>query len=438
VSGGRERVVIVGGGVTGALSAVRLAERGFEVTILEKAGLGNGSSSRSMAGIRAQFSVAETIVGMLYAQWYYCHFHELLATPADQRQPVIKQNGYLFCYDDPACAEVCPDSDARARAEAAWEQGQTSFALQRDLGVGVELLAPDEIARRWPHVRAELMIGATFCPNDGFLMPTVIYGEGFRRAQELGATLHQRAEVLGAEQRGGRLVAVETTSGRFEADLFVNCTNAWAPRLSRRLGGMELAITPSKRYLYHFRSEQTVLPPEAWDRLPMSIFGMGNGIGAHYRPDGDRLIFAGTSPWQLFPDFADEDQDLILPGYDHRVGIDNFGITLMQALAVYAPDLIESGGLVATTSGFYGLSADGSPLIGFDASLPNLIHAAGFSGHGVMHAPISALLVEALATGETAGGRVRLPEPFGGHGIDLATFDPGRDFSRTAHEATVL
>ena len=53
-----EHVVIIGGGATSALSAVRLAERGFRVTVLEKAQLGNGSSSRSAAGIRAQVGSA--------------------------------------------------------------------------------------------------------------------------------------------------------------------------------------------------------------------------------------------------------------------------------------------------------------------------------------------------------------------------------------------
>ncbi len=47
-----EHVVLIGGGSTNALAAVRLAERGFRVTVLEKAKIGNGSSSRSAAGIR--------------------------------------------------------------------------------------------------------------------------------------------------------------------------------------------------------------------------------------------------------------------------------------------------------------------------------------------------------------------------------------------------
>ena len=47
LSSSAEHVVIIGGGATSALIAVRLAERGFRVTVLEKAQLGNGSSSHS-------------------------------------------------------------------------------------------------------------------------------------------------------------------------------------------------------------------------------------------------------------------------------------------------------------------------------------------------------------------------------------------------------
>src|SRR5690348_4932668 len=96
-----ECVVLIGAGATGALTAVRLAERGFHVTVLEKAAIGNGSSSRSNACIRAQFGVAETITGMMYSEWWYSHFHDQLQTPPENRQPVIEQNGYLFLYEQP-------------------------------------------------------------------------------------------------------------------------------------------------------------------------------------------------------------------------------------------------------------------------------------------------------------------------------------------------
>ena len=60
------------------------------------------------------------------------------------------------------------------------------------------------------------------------------------------------------------------------------------------------------------------------------------------------------------------------------------------------------------------------------------------SGHGLMHAPITALLVEALLTGDAEGGKVRLPEPFAEHTLNLSAFDPARTFSESGKERMVL
>jgi glycine/D-amino acid oxidase-like deaminating enzyme len=391
-----------------------------------------------MAGIRAQFGLEATIVGMLYSEWWYRHFHDLLQTPTDRRQPVIRQSGYLFLYDDPSQPEIGASPDRERRARLAWEQAQRQLALQRRLGLEVEQLAPDDVERRWPHLRTDRLVGATFCQTDGFLFPVVIYGECFQRAVELGAQVRQHAEVLGAESLGGRIWALRTSRGTVEADWFVNCTNAWAPRTSRRLGGLPLPIEPTKRFLYLLHPERPVLSAEAWDHLPMTIYGMGAPLGAHSRPEGPNLLLAGTNRTWSEPDFADEDQDEVPPTYDHRSGIDNFGLTLLLELDRYAPMLACSGGLIATTCGYYALTPDRTPLIGPDPLLPNLVHAVGFSGHGVMHAPVTAFLVETILTGAAPDGIARLPEPFADRQLDLRAFDPARDFAVSAHESAVL
>jgi sarcosine oxidase subunit beta len=432
------RVVLIGGGVTAALTAVRLAERGFAVTVVEKAAVGNGSSSRSAAGIRAQFSTEETIVGMMYSEWWYDHFHECLKTPPQGRQPVIRQNGYLFLYEHPEHSIPPWGAHRRREATIAWQRAQETAARQQRLGLPVEVLDGEEVGRRWPHMLAERLIGATWCPTDGFLFPAVIYGEGFRRAQELGATLLQHTEVTGARLHGGRIAALETTRGALEADWFVNCTNAWAPRTSRRIGGMPLPISPIKRYLYFLKPERPVMSVASWEQLPMTICGMGAGRGAHFRPEGPNLLLAWGHPADPEPDFADEDQDRIAPRFSHKEGVDNYGYAILQELDWFTPTIANCGGLFATTGGYYGVTPDANPLIGVDANQPNLVHAAGFSGHGVMHAPITALLVEAILCGDARDGRVRLPVPFADHTIDLAAFDPARDFSRSALEAAVL
>jgi hypothetical protein len=55
-----------------------------------------------------------------------------------------------------------------------------------------------------------------------------------------------------------------------------------------------------------------------------------------------------------------------------------------------------------------------------------------------MHAPITALLVEAVLSGDVEDGHVRIPAPFDHASIDLNTFDPGRAFESSRRETLVL
>ncbi len=433
-----EHVVLIGGGSTNALTAVRLAERGFRVTVLEKAKIGNGSSSRSAAGIRAQFSIEETVIGMQYSEWWYTHFHQHLRTPPETSQSVIQQNGYLFLYEDPEQAAPVWKPGARGEMAQTWQVARANVAMQQQIGLPVEILKPQEIHYRWPHIEPDRLVGATWCPGDGFLYPQMIYMEGFRRAQELGVVLLQETEVVGATLRGGRIITLETTKGPIAADWFVNGTNAWAPRLSRRIGGMPLPIAPLKRYLYFMKPGRPIMSNEEWHRLPMTIYGIGRGRGAHSRPENELLMLAWAHETAPEDDFDDADQDRIDPPFQHSHGVDNYGYAILEQVMSFAPSLADAGGLIATTTGFYGTTPDANPLIGIDANHSNLVHAAGFSGHGLMHAPITAVLVEAMLAGDVENGQVRLPAPFEKHTIDLSAFDPGRTFAPSRKEGLVL
>ncbi len=437
-SSSAEHVVIIGGGATGALIAVRLAERGFRITVLEKAQVGNGSSSRSAAGIRAQFSTEETVVGMQYSEWWYSHFHDFLQSPEDVRlQPVMRQNGYLFLYESP---DAIPAWQPRIRHEVGknWQQAQIAAQMQQRVGLPVEILTPQGVQERWPHLLPDRLIGATWCPTDGFLMPHMIYTEGFRRAKELGVQIQQQTEVFGALLYADRIKALVTNTGTVEADWFINATNAWAARISPRIGGMKLPVAPTKRYLYFLKPAQPVMDTHTWHQLPMTIYGVGSHRGAHSRPEHDLLLLAWAHETEPETSFSDADQDRIDPPFRHDNGIDNYGYALLEQVELFTPLLANAGGLVATTSGFYGITPDANPLIGFDIQQQNLLHVVGFSGHGLMHTPISALLVEALLTGDVENGCVRLPAPFDHATIDLSTFAPGRAFDQSHKETLVL
>ena len=398
-------VVVIGAGITGALVAHELLSEGVEVTILEAREKGSGSSSRSAACIRQQWSTPATVRAMRYAVRAYDRFLEEFHCAPEVIPPVV-HNGYLFLHRDPE----------------AWAAAQERVAMQQAHGLSdVVALAPEALAERFPRVDASVLAGATFCPSDGVLRPDVVYMEGFRRVVAQGGTLLQNWRVTGGEHDAtGRLRAVCSDDGRrIEADVFINATNAWASRLSQGVGGLELPIAPLKRYLY-FVHRAGVEASEMVD-WPMMI----TAARAYCRPENPDQLLAGWAHVAApEPDFDWSDQDLIEPPFFHKTGLENYGFQLWMELAEAVPAIGEFKGIEATTAGYYAVTPDHNPILGFDPKQPALVHAAGFSGHGAMLGPFTAKAVTAMVL----AGRTLDSVVVEGEEIDVRAMLVGREF----------
>src|SRR5215218_2882306 len=125
------QVVIIGAGIMGASIAYHLAARGCtDVLILEQAETEiTGSTARSAAGIRHQFSSEVNVRLSLYSVERLKHFTGEIGGYAE-----LKQVGYLFLINN----------------QETWAEYQRSAAMQRRMGVRVEVLTPDEAARFIP------------------------------------------------------------------------------------------------------------------------------------------------------------------------------------------------------------------------------------------------------------------------------------------------
>ncbi|MFN7146362.1 MAG: NAD(P)/FAD-dependent oxidoreductase, partial [Myxococcota bacterium] len=269
-------------------------------------------------------------------------------------------------------------------------------------------------------VERHAVLGGTFCPTDGFLHPQIVYNEAIAAAQRLGATVVQNAPVTGVETTGGRIDAVLTPKGRFAADLVVDATNAWSPRLARVLGATDLPIAPKKRYLW-FCERGGSLDAETLLRMPLVIAPSG----AYCRPENASSLLMGwahDAPDE--PDFSYEDQDRIEEAFFHRSGTDSYGYAAWASLAEVLPPIGEFAGLTATTAGYYAVTPDHNPFLGFDPAVPNLLRLVGFSGHGAMFGPFTALVAETLAE---AGRNVPTVDVLG-HSAPLAAFAIGRHY----------
>ena len=86
-------VVIIGGGIVGSSIAYHLTEAGCrDVLVLEReAHQGQGSTGKSMGGVRAQFATDVNISMSLYSIDFFAAFDEAVGHPAD-----YSPHGYLF------------------------------------------------------------------------------------------------------------------------------------------------------------------------------------------------------------------------------------------------------------------------------------------------------------------------------------------------------
>ena len=411
LGGGRKNVVVIGGGCVGALTSHELQRAGHQVTLLEARNWGNGSSSRSAACIRAQFDTPSTVKGMVYCTRFYEQWMDVVHGSG---VPIV-QNGYLFLKD------WSVDRKAVER----------TIEVQHAAGLPeVQILDQEALNQRFPYLETTGIQFATWCPKDGFLDPGAVYTDAVEAAKGMGAITLQNAEVVNVLfESDGLPVAVVTADGRtFSGDIFVNACGVWSPHLSAMFGGHPLDIKARRRYLYFLdgfngSSGGEDMSAENFVHLPMTI----TPRGAYCRPEGihgGKLMMGWlhyASP--IEPLF--DDQDRIEPGFG--TGMLEYGPALQKEIRTYLPDVENMGRISVVTAGFYEDTPDHNPLIGFDPRVSNLIHAAGFSGHGLMHAPFTAATVGHIIA---AGHNLAMIDlPMVGT-VDVATFAVDRSFKK--------
>src|SRR5512139_4233595 len=95
-------VVIIGGGIIGLSIAYHLALKKMgRVVLLERGQLGEGSTSRCVGGIRAQFSTEINILFSLESIKTFEHFKEEFGV-----DPEFRRIGYLFLATTPQEKEI--------------------------------------------------------------------------------------------------------------------------------------------------------------------------------------------------------------------------------------------------------------------------------------------------------------------------------------------
>ncbi|MGX5849222.1 NAD(P)/FAD-dependent oxidoreductase [Mesorhizobium sp. PL10] len=343
-------ILIIGGGAIGSAVAyfVKLKSPTTAVSVVERdPTYGLASTPRASGGVRRLFSLPENIELSNFSIPFFETFPETMAVDGVEAEIGFKKNGYLF---------IVPPS--------ARDMLKSNFETELKLGCNVVWLEPDGLKHQFPSMNVEDLGAAVYSPDDGWLDPHSVL-MGFRKkARSLGVE-YLADEVTGLECAGSQVVAATLKSnGRVEADHFVNAAGAWAKDICAMLG-IKVPIEPLRRFEHYFESEDPIEP------LP-------------YLKDPERLAFRpeGKGYSGGVPTLAEP------RGYNFDVDHDYFEDVVWPALAHRFPQF-ERTKCKNTLPGLYDQNDfDGNVIMGAGADgLGNFHMLAGFSGHGLMHAP---------------------------------------------------
>jgi FAD-dependent oxidoreductase domain-containing protein 1 len=352
-----KRIVIAGGGIMGSCIAYHLALAGAAsaVTVLEPDPTYEfAATPRAVGGIRLQHALRENVEMSLYGDQVYSAFAEHVRGGKVEFDPQFRRRGYLYQVRGPA---------GIAALEA-------NVRLQHELGVEVHILDAAELRRRYPSFRFTDVDCAALSPADGQVDPYAAL-MGFRKAAEGLGIAYLKDRLAGLELSDGLVRQARLASGSsLPVDTLVNAANCWAPEICAMVG-MSVPIEPVRRQQFYFLAQQQIEPIPAMrhmDGLSVRTHQDGYIVGATNRQGG--------FDWEL----------------EHQVFESVLWPQLAEQCGAFEAIRLKSGWL-----GHYDMNRlDGNPIIDRFDKVPNFILAAGFSGHGLMHAPAVGRAVKEL------------------------------------------
>jgi len=354
-------ILVVGGGVIGSSIAYYLARLGVPVTVIEPDPTYEfAATPRSVGGIRLLHDIRENVQMSLFGREVFSDFARQVQGAQVEFDPAWRTVGYLYMVSDPSSVDGLA----------------LSADMQRSCGVDVSLLDRDALRSRFPSFRFQGILAAAWSPMDGQIDPYAAL-MGYRRAAEGNGALYVKDRVTGIDVAGGRVAGVSLQSGdRLKCDTVVNAANCWAAEICEMVG-VKAPIHPMRREQFFFKIQNKI------EDIPV----MREESGFALRPERDGYIVARTRP--------DEP-----PGFNWTLDYDRFDTELWPGLAERSA-AFEALRLQNAWVGHYDMSEiDGNPIIGPCDGIQGFYMAAGFSGHGLQHAPaIGRGMAELLAKG---------------------------------------
>ncbi|MFG3206418.1 NAD(P)/FAD-dependent oxidoreductase [Streptomyces sp. NPDC048192] len=352
-----QKVVIVGAGVLGLSTAwhlVELASSPLEITVLDMAHPGEGTSGLSVGMVETQFSTADAIEVRAYGRRFFDAFSEETGLS-------FTRSGYLRL----------------ARTEGDMAGFRASRALQQEFGiVDAEILDRDQIASSWPDlVTGDDLVGGLIGRSDGYIDGYEFCATMTAQLRAAGVRVLSSSPLVAADRADSGGWTLVTTTHLLDADWVVNAAGPWAPEVAALLDApVAVANQLYGVVVANLKEPPTRSLPFVMDYIP------GSGVpGVYFRQEGATQLIAGLHS---------EDGNLKEATPSLRLKpLDEDDMMLVVELLSQRVKGADEATVGRTWSGVCAMTPDGLPVVGRHPAAENVINAVGAGASGIQLAP---------------------------------------------------
>jgi glycerol-3-phosphate dehydrogenase len=249
----KPKIVIIGAGFTGMATAYDLAQRGFQVTVIERGEVASGTSGRTH--------------GLLHSGGRYCVNDKESGIECIEENMILRK--IVAACIEPNGGFFVALNDADLEYGKKFEKGAG------ECGIPIEEFTGDQLREIEPALSKGILKG--YSVPDGTFDPLRLawfFGAGARQfgARFLTYTSVEAFELDGSGKVTGVSVLDRTNETRksVPADMVVNATGAWAGQITKMLGiNVDVHPTPGVMVAIDQRLTQTVInrltPPDDGD-----------------------------------------------------------------------------------------------------------------------------------------------------------------------------
>ena len=355
--------IVIGAGLVGACSALSLVNAGLRVLVLDRGPVASGTTGAGEGNILVsdkEPSAELTLALRSRDAWF----------------EINTDIGGGFELEDKGGVVI-------SRSEKGISDLKKLSAIQAQHGIEVVELDAKGIKAIEPHI-SDSVEYAVLYPQDAQCQPMLAAAQIMRAVKKRGGAFIQGENVKSINVKSGKVVGLTTEKNTYTCPIVINATGTWAGEIAK-MAGSYLPIMPRRGFILVTAPAPKIVHHKVYD---------ADYVANVASSDADlqsSAVVEGT-----------ESGTILIGASRERVGFkSDLDVAVLRQLARQAISLfpvLSNIALLRAYRGFRPYAPDHLPVIGEDANVKGLWHAAGHEGAGIGLAPATGELITAQIT----------------------------------------